>query len=123
MIQELWQSIKRKWKVLQILSEPENLKLFERIVNERELRMKTVQELLALKRELEVIIINLSKDEQFHEMQDHAEAKLDTLKGRLRFVNEAINNFALYDWIFNSNTTITRTDIVDASKIVIYHAT
>ena len=53
---KLLESMKRKWRVLQILSEPEHINLFEKMVNEREIKMKTIQELLALKRELELSI-------------------------------------------------------------------
>lgn len=121
-MRELWQSIKRKWKVLQILSDPENINLFERIVNEREIKMKTIQELLALKRELETSINRCQTDESWQSMVEYPDTRIEVLKSRLQFVTNIIDNFGMYDWIFNSNTQAKRVDIVNPSNIEITNA-
>jgi hypothetical protein len=121
-VKKLLESIIRKWKVLQILSDPENINLFERIVNEREIRMKTIQELLALKRELESSINRCQTDEAWQGMVEHPDTRIEVLKTRLEFVNSIVNNFGLYDWIFNSNTQTKRVDIINPSNIEITNA-
>jgi|7_EtaG_2_1085326.scaffolds.fasta_scaffold99607_2 superfamily I DNA/RNA helicase len=119
---KLLENIKKKWKVLQILSEQENINLFERIVNEREIKMKTIQELLALKRELEVSINKCQTDEAWQSMVDYPDTRIKVLKTRLLFISNIIDNFGLYDWIFNSNTQAKRTEIVNPSNIEIIDA-
>ena len=118
---KLLENIKRKWRVLQILSDPTNINLFEKMVNEREIKMKTIQELMALKRELEKSIEKCYKDEQWQQMVDYSEVRIATLKARYNFVESIIENFTLYDWVFNSNTGIKRAEIVDPSYIKVTH--
>ena len=108
--------------MLQILSDPEIINLFEKIVNEREIKMKTIQELLALKRELETSINRHQVDETWQSMVEHPDTRIEVLKSRLVFVDNIINNFGLYDWIFNSNTQTKRVDIVNPSNIEITNA-
>ena len=122
-MKELLQIIKRKWKVLQILSDPENISLFERMVNERKIKMKTIQELLALKRELEASIDNCQRDTTWQEMAEHSQVRITVLKTRLSFINDIIDNFTLYDWIFNSNTGIKRVDLISPSNIEVIDGT
>ena len=120
---KLLESMKRKWRVLQILSEPEHINLFEKMVNEREIKMKTIQELLALKRELELSINNCQGDTAWQELAGNFETRLNVLKSRLVFVNSIIDNFSLYDWIFNSNTGTKRVDLVSPSNIEVIDGT
>ena len=63
---KLLESMKKKWRVIQILSEPNNIQLFEKILIERKIKMKTIQELLALKRELEASINKYQADVSWH---------------------------------------------------------
>ena len=120
---KLLESMKKKWRVIQILSEPNNIQLFEKILIERKIKMKTIQELLALKRELEASINKYQADVSWQEMAENSETRLVVLKERLVFCDAIISNFHMYDWIFNSNTGVKRVDIVSPSNIEVIDGT
>lgn len=84
--------------------------------------MKTIQELLALKRELTRSINNARKDEIWNQVVTHPDIRLEVLLTRLKFVDNIIANFGVYDWVFNSNTGVTRAELIDPSLIVISDA-
>lgn len=81
--------------------------------------MKTIQELNALLREIDASIVRLTRDEQFHNLIEHADAKIEELRKRRALVANIINNFPLYDWVFNSNTSVKRSNLVDPNSIKI----